>query len=208
MSASEETTIESVTESLTTLSIETKEQTHSQKQHKKNQNNQKKSQTQQKQQPQKQQPQKQKKPLKTVYWGIEVDTATILAHEPVKKSMEENPQLVPQPKMHTTLLFVGRKDDEREKLFLPHKDQECLVTVDAHGISKDALALRVSSLQFVDDSIKTEVVPAFPNKIQHVTVALSPGTKAVNSIESFEQGTTVEYDTNLVLTGKMTQYFF
>ena len=202
MSATEVT---EVTDSLESLSIDTNKKSQSNK--KQQQNN--KKQQQPKQQPKQKQPQpQQKKPLKTVYWGIEVDIATILAHEPVAKSLTENPQLVPLKKMHTTLLFVGRKEDERDKLFLPYKDQMCQISVNAHGLSQDALALRVSKLEFVDDTIKGDAVPAYPNIAQHVTVALKDGVKAVESVKSFAEGVMVDYDSDLVLTGKLTQYFF
>ena len=208
MSATEvtEDKVNDVTNSLESLSIDTDKKSQSNK--KQQQSNKKQQQSNQKQQQPKQQQQQQKKPLKTVYWGIEVNIAPILAHEPVAISLTENPQLVPLKKMHTTLLFVGRKEDERDKLFLPYKDQMCQISVNAHGLSQDALALRVSKLEFVDDTIKGDAVPAYPNIAQHVTVALKDGVKAVESVKSFAEGVMVDYDSDLVLTGKLTQYFF
>lgn len=148
-----------------------------------------------------------KKPRKTLYWGIHFNVETILNHPLVKQSMDENPQLKPNKQMHTTLLYVGRKDDDREKAFDQFKGKSCAVTVSGHGISTNALALKVTQLVFVDDDIKSEPVPTFAT-MQHVTVGLKEGVKAVDSIKSFEEGTCIDYGEDFVLTGKLTQYFF
>ncbi len=147
-----------------------------------------------------------KKPRKTLYWSIQLDTNTILNHELIKKSLDSNKQLVPLTHMHSTLLYVGRKDDNREKIFEQYKDKLCNVTVTCHGVSNDALALKVSKLEFADTYL-TDKVPTFAT-IQHVTVALNKDVKAVDSIKSFSEGNVVDYDDEFVLNGKIRQCFY
>lgn len=146
----------------------------------------------------------QKKPRKTLYWGVKLDINAILEHELIKKSLDEKSNLIPLQYMHSTVLYVGRKEDEREISFTEHKERLCYVTVNGHGLSDFALALRVGEIKFVDDA---ETVPSF-NLIQHVTVALAKDVKAVESIKSFDEGTIIEYEQNLVLTGTLKQFFY
>ncbi len=162
---------------------------------------------QQKQQKQKQQQQQQPKvvkPKKTLYWGIQLDVNAILEHDLIKNSLVEKSNLIPQKHMHSTMLYVGKKDDERELVFNDHKEKMCNVIVTGHGLSDSALALQVEGIKFVDGE---DAVPTFATT-QHVTVALASGVKAVDSIKSFDEGVVTKYDENLILSGKLKQYFF
>ncbi len=168
-----------------------------------NNNVQPKNNKQQQKQPQQQQP-KVVKPKKTAYWGIQLDVNAILEHDVIKNSLVEKSNLIPQKHMHSTMLYVGKKDDERELLFTDHKEKMCSVIVTGHGLSDSALALQVEGIKFSDSE---DVVPTFAT-IQHVTVALASGIKAVDSIKSFDEGVITQYDEKLVLSGKLKQYFF
>lgn len=147
---------------------------------------------------------KKKRVRKTLYWAVHVEAEIILKHEPVQKALEKHTSLVPLTQMHSTLVYVGRKEDIREKEFEPHKDKMCQVVVSGHGVSEDALALNVSEIKFVDDDTP---VPTYAS-IQHITTALKKGVKAVDSIKSFSEGEVVVYEEKLVLTGKLRQYFY
>ncbi len=153
---------------------------------------------------QKQQQPKVVKPKKTAYWGIQLDVNAILEHDVIKNSLVEKSNLIPQKHMHSTMLYVGKKDDERELLFTDHREKMCSVIVTGHGLSDSALALQVEGIKFSDSE---DVVPTFAT-IQHVTVALASGIKAVDSIKSFDEGVITQYGEKLVLSGKLKQYFF
>ena len=145
-----------------------------------------------------------KKERKTLFWGVHVDPQLVLGQALVKDSLEKNPQLIPLKKMHSTLLYVGRKDNDQEAVYMDLIDRECRLTVTSFGCSPNALALKVDSIVFVDNG---DAVKSF-NTIQHVTVALAEGTKAVDSIKSFDEGTVEKLDKPLILEGKLTRYFF
>ena len=145
-----------------------------------------------------------KKERKTLFWAVHVDPQLVLDQPLVKDSLEKNPQLIPLKKMHSTLLYVGRKDNDQEAVYIDLIDRECRLTVTSFGCSQNALALKVDSIVFVDTG---DAVKSF-NAIQHVTVALSEGTKAVDSIKSFDEGTVEKLDKPLILEGKLTRYFF
>lgn len=150
-----------------------------------------------------------KKQRKTLYWGIKFPQETvdtILNFPQITESLVDK-NLIPLKEMHTTLLYVGRKDDPREDDFVKYKNKLCKITVTGHGVSENAIALRVDKMEFTDETIVTEVVPSFAT-VQHVTVALSSGTKAVDSIKSFSEGTVIEYSEPLVLFGSVWRYFF
>jgi 2'-5' RNA ligase len=158
----------------------------------------------------------QKKQRKTLYWCIELDAEIIKNHDLIKKSLEENSEeLTPLKQMHTTLLYVGRKDDERENVFEEHKQKLCNVTISGHGVSTDAIALKVSKLEFAPNNELnniiniTDKVPTFA-VVQHVTVALNnkKGVKAMDSIKAFEEGVFIPYDNEFVVTGKIKQCFY
>ena len=145
-----------------------------------------------------------KKERKTLFWGISVNPDIVLNHLPIKIALEANPLLVPLKKMHSTLLYVGRKDNDNEAVYMDLIGKDCRIVVKAHGCSENAIALEVDSITFVDSG---EPVKSF-NAKQHVTVALTAETKAVDSVKSFVDGTMINYDEPLVLEGKLLRYFF
>jgi hypothetical protein len=149
--------------------------------------------------------QTQKKPRKTLYWGIELSVDEILTNETIKKLLDDKQHLIPLEKMHTTLLYVGKKDDERENEYTNHRGKKCTITINHFGISDFALALNVNEMKFIDDH--SEIVPTHAPK-QHVTVALAEGIKAMNSINAFDEGMIVQLDESLIIHGKFYQYFF
>lgn len=146
--------------------------------------------------------QKVPKKRKTIYWGIQLNKNIILDNSHVKESLQKNPLLIPLNSMHSTLLFVGGKDNENESIFFQHINKKCILTIESHGISDSALALRVSKMEFVDDP---NPIPSFA-KIQHITVALDKNTKAVDSIKSFDEGTIVIHSEPLILEGSFKRY--
>lgn len=138
----------------------------------------------------------------TLYWAINLDLKQVL--ESVEHVFETSPQLVPNKEVHTTLLFVGRKENSNEQELLVHKDKQCTIIVDAYGLSNDALCLRVSSMVFSDTK---EPVPSFQTVTQHVTVALAKGVKAVDSVKALNN-MTVGFVSPVTFNGVLKQYFF
>lgn len=139
----------------------------------------------------------------TLYWAIHIpELATVL--DLVSLALSNNSDLIPNKEVHTTLLFVGRKPNEDEKVFLPNKDKSCNVMVSGYGITEDALSLRVESMVFTDSLVP---VPTFQTVTQHITVALSKGTKAVDSYKAIDTNF-VPFPNLVTLTGTLKQYFF
>jgi hypothetical protein len=144
---------------------------------------------------------------KYIYWGIELDKDEILQNATVSYWLAEFPVLVPLSKgMHTTLQWIGRKSDIDDSHYHELIGKECQVAVSRLAVSDTAMALEVSDMVFVDNG---EAVPAKPNKKQHITVALAPGEKAVDSVMTL----TGEYkgycrfaEFPLVLTGTLKGY--
>lgn len=124
---------------------------------------------------------------KTIYWGVELSN-DVYENETIKKFLVEHPELVPLPKgkppksIHTTLLFVGKKNNEKEVEFENLEGKECDVTIDAFGYSSNALALRVSDLKYNNDGTYVKC-PSYPNhNMQHVTLALKEGVQPKDSV--------------------------
>jgi len=101
-------------------------------------------------------------------------------------------------------LFVGKRYDERESELQPHEDRECELIIDAFGYSRDALALRVESITYLDsdDGDIQKTLPSFPNRQQHVTMALRVGVKPKDSVQTLlGYGTIVEFENKIKLNG-------
>jgi hypothetical protein len=119
----------------------------------------------------------------TLYWGVELDPIVILEHPTIKASLTSHAELIPLVKMHSTLLYVGgKRDNPNEESIKMYEGKMCTLTIDAMGSSLNAVALRVADIKF--DEIPDKV-PTFAI-CQHVTVALSKGTKAVNSVKTLQ----------------------
>ena len=130
-----------------------------------------------------------KKKKLTLYWGVEIN----YKYEDLKNLNEdfytktECLQLIPLKKMHSTLLFVGKKENPNEEVFKPYEGKECKLIIDAFGYSDNALALRVKSIKIDDND-----VPTFATQ-QHITVALKTGIQAKDSVLTLTgQGTIVD----------------
>ena len=149
--------------------------------------------------------QKPRPPKKTLYWGIKLSIDQIVSYDPIKDALTLNSDLKQNKEMHTTLLFVGRKDNPDEEQYKDHVGKKCTVTIGGHGISSVALCLHVTGMVFTETNMP---VPSCQQVKQHVTVALKEGTKAVDSVKALDEGTYVEYTQPLQLDGVLYQYFF
>ena len=147
---------------------------------------------------------KPKKVKKTLFWGVSLKTEPVHSHKLVAECLASNPQLVPLKSIHSTLLYVGRKDNTNEPVYEAHVLKKCQVVISGHGFSANALALKVDSITFMDDGV---IVPSFA-ELQHVTLALYADTKAVDSVKTLQgEGSIVTYDEPFVLEGTLRRYF-
>jgi uncharacterized membrane protein len=115
-------------------------------------------------------------------------------------------QLVPLKKCHSTLLYVGKKENEDEKIFHEFEAKPCVVTVDALGLSKDALAFRVKNIMTDEETART--VPTFATK-QHITFALRSGVPAKDSVLTLlGQGDVTVLNEPMILKGKVKRFLY
>jgi len=143
---------------------------------------------------------KEKKKLLTAYWGIRVDSSDILNNIEIKTFLETHKELIPLTKMHSTLLFVGKKICADEIVFEPHKDKIYSLTINQFGYNDNALAIEVANIN--------PSVPTFAIK-QHITVALKTGEKAVNSVKTLiGEGNIITLEKPLIINGIVTKYLF
>ena len=147
---------------------------------------------------------KPKKPKPTLYWAIELDLI-IFDNPIIKTNLCLKPHLISNKENHSTLLYVGKKEDDREKVFTDYEGQQCYVYISSFGITDDAMALKVRELKFVDEKFSDMKVPSFA-LIQHVTLALNKEKKilAKDSIKSLEQN---ETPFQMVLKGHIKRVF-
>lgn len=150
---------------------------------------------------------KSKKDL-TAYWGISLST-NILEHNEIKRILEENPQLIPLKNIHSTLLYVGKKEDDREKNYIMLEGVLCNLTITGIGISEKAMALKVDKIVYTnDDKIEKELI-SFPNQQQHITLALKQGIKPVDSVKTLlGEGTIIILVEPLIIQGYIKRYLF
>jgi hypothetical protein len=133
--------------------------------------------------------------------AVEVAVAVAVAAAEVKVS-----QLVPLKKCHSTLLYVGKKENEDEKIFHEFEAKPCVVTVDALGLSKDALAFRVKNIMTDEETART--VPTFATK-QHITFALRSGVPAKDSVLTLlGQGDVTVLNEPMILKGKVKRFLY
>ena len=143
------------------------------------------------------------KKMMTLYWGIPVDTNIInnliSTNETIQNMIKEH-NLVIRQSFHVTLLFVGKKVNESEQLFVPLTNTVCEIEIDAIGYSTDAIALRVSNIKGDSD------VPFF-GKQKHITIALKNGVLPVDSVNTLlGQGTILELPERITISGKVRKY--
>ena len=173
-----------------------------------------------------------KKTPQVIYWAIELSLEEVMKNTQIKDFIESHKELIPLEKIHSTLLFVGRKKkvkvdadisssvdkiesvmaelkiqekpEDPEEPYIKSNHRECVLIVKQFGHSANALALDVDSIQFTDDSSKCP-----SNAVrQHVTMALANGTKAMDSVKTLiGEGTIEVLDTPLILYGKVKGYY-
>lgn len=144
-----------------------------------------------------------KKVKKTLFWGVQLKADQAREHSLIKECLEKNPELIPLKSIHTTLLYVGRKENPDEAVYADKKFKKCSVKICGHGYSENAMALDVVEVKFIDDDT---MVPSFAVK-QHVTMALKKGVQAVDSVKTLlGEGTLVTYDEPLILQGTLFCY--
>lgn len=139
----------------------------------------------------------------TLYWGIELQPEDIFENEIIKSVLETNKELIPLKRIHSTLLFVGKRNDVREEVFYPLENKTCTLTINAYGISCNALSLRVSSIVYDNELI----MHSYPNKQQHITLALKPGVPAKDSVLTLVgEGDVIDF--NLIVRGHVKRYMY
>lgn len=145
----------------------------------------------------------------TLFWGIELDN-DIFQNELIKLHLESNPQLKKQDKLHSTLLFVGKKSEfieDEEKYFQylekGNRGKKCKLLIDAYGYSEKAMALRVKEIkisnengEFIDNILSDAVQ-------QHITLALKNGTPPKDSVKTLQK----EEGSNIVMLDNVLELF-
>lgn len=138
----------------------------------------------------------------TMYWGVELGN-DVFDNPQIKSFLDEHPDLIKLEKIHSTLLFVGKKINKDEEVISPFSGKECEILIDAYGYSDDALTLRVKSI-----TADNQTVPTFAIQ-QHITMALKKGIFAKDSVKTLLGEGTVEIFTEpIILTGKVKRYMF
>jgi len=143
----------------------------------------------------------------TSYWGVSLRRDPLDIPQ-VKQILSENPNLIINKGFHVTLLYVGKKINDNEAVFLPYDTKECQVEISGFGYSDDALALKVN--QVICDDV---VLPFFgeEGKKMHVTVALKTGIKPVDSVKTLHdtnKDRIVDFPENIVLKGWMKRFLY
>jgi hypothetical protein len=143
-------------------------------------------------------------PKMTAYWGVHIDPQLVFEHEHIKACLIVHPQLIKLPHIHSTLLYVGRKDNPNEAIYQPHEGKECTLIIQELGLSQEAMTLAVESLTFPTG----EAVPTHATQ-QHITLALKKGIKAVDSVKALgEQGCRVRLTPEIILKGRIKRFLF
>jgi hypothetical protein len=138
----------------------------------------------------------------TMYWAVELDNS-VFDNEEIKIFLDEHPNLIKLSKIHSTLLFVGKKINKDEEIFLSFVGKECCVTIDSFGHSDNAMALNVKSMTC--DNID---VPSFATR-QHVTMALKEGVSAKDSVNTLlGDGTVKLLSTNITIMCNVKRYMY
>lgn len=141
----------------------------------------------------------------TAYWGISLNRE-IFDHPQIKTHLTAKPHLIGLEHIHSTLLYVGKKDDNPHEIYYhPHEGKDCLLTVTQLGCSDDAMALKIDKIQFADDANETHV-PSHATQ-QHVTLALKQGIKAVDSIKCFNHKM-IQLSEPIVIKGHIKRYLY
>ena len=142
----------------------------------------------------------------TAYWGIELDPE-VFEHPPIKTHLEGHQELIPLKKIHSTLLYVGKKDDNpHEAKFQPLEGKECTLQVTHFGTSEEAMALQIHAITYQDEHDCETPVPTHATQ-QHVTMALKKGVKPVDSVKCF-QHQLHSFEQPLTIKGTIKRYLY
>jgi hypothetical protein len=142
----------------------------------------------------------------TAYWGISLNKE-LFDHPHIRSHLEAKTHLIPLERIHTTLLYVGKKEGNLDEAkYIPLEGRECTVKMKAVGCSDDALAMKVEHISYINEQNMEMDVPSHATT-QHVTMALKKGIKPVESIKSFDTGL-VELPDTIVVTGKITRFLY
>ena len=152
-------------------------------------------------------PKKSKKNL-TSYWGVSLNLSIVTENAELQSFLKSHDNLILLEKIHSTLLFVGKKENDNERVFIPLEGKLCQLEIIGFGSSESAIALDVKSITYKNDANESTDVPSFATK-QHVTIALSKGTKAVESVKTLlGEGTYTKFDKPIIVTGTVKRYLF
>lgn len=142
----------------------------------------------------------------TSYWGVELNVNDITQIEQIKQALYDKPQLKQLEKIHSTLLFVGKKEgNTNEDIFKPLEKKQCNVNISSFGLSDNALCVKVDSITYLEND-EEKNMPTFATH-QHITFALGNGTKAVDSVKALSDGQIINIDKK-ILSGTVKRYLF
>jgi hypothetical protein len=158
---------------------------------------------------------------------------TVYDDSRVKEILSNNSHLIPLKSIHSTLVYIGKKkSDRRDDKYRSFEGIECIVIIDRYGLSENALALGVQSINISSSTIgvqtisvsksvneyantslnnmHTKIVPT-DAVCQHVTMALKSGINAKDSVQTLLDEKTVHYfdnDNKITLKGIVKRYLF
>ena len=143
----------------------------------------------------------------TSFWGIELNN-DIIQNTIIQEILQDNPHLIPLNKIHSTILYVGKKINDNEQKYIPYENKKCKIYISHVGFSDDAIALKI------DKIILTETLEKMPSDavIQHVTIALKKGIPAKDSIKTLEHNEVnnnyIKFNELIELEGNVKRYLF
>jgi hypothetical protein len=143
----------------------------------------------------------------TSYWGVELEPNIIQQSESVRLCFEQHPEIIPLKKIHSTLLYVGKKQNDNEEVFRHIEGILCDIIIDGYGFSDNAIAYKVNSINYVNNS-EVKQVPSFAT-IQHITLGLKKGVHAVESVKVLSsEGTYNEFQEKILVKGILKRFLF
>ena len=138
---------------------------------------------------------------KTLYWGIEINNFN---NEEINEFIKDKTHLILLKKIHSTLLFVGKKDNDDEKIFYEYEGQNCMMLISEFGYSNDALSIKVDSIVLSN----SKNVPTFATQ-QHITFALRESVKAVDSVKTLlGEGTIIKLNNPVIIHGIVKRFLY
>lgn len=135
------------------------------------------------------------------FWAVEFSISDF------SKYTKINSNLIPLSTIHSTLLYITSKNKNHSHIFEKLEAIKCKTTISGYCYSNDAIVMKVSNITYINDKNVHTIVPFFPpTKKQHITLALSEGTRAKDSIRCFSNGTKIEFKTPLIVFGYIKRY--